>query len=123
MSINERKICEDIVTLHDNIIAAGVIRNQSLVTRFSRIPDPPVTDERLRILFAQPDIIIGICRNNEEFFGNLRYLIICFESSDLVFFPAYVEHEEEILFIRMKRSYRGEEILQKVYEYLERNEK
>ena len=120
MQPNESEICREIAELHDNIIAAGIIQNQELIARFSKVKDPPASSERIKLLFAQPEILISICKTNEEFFGNILYLIVCFENSDLVFFPAVLGGTQRMLYVRMERSYRGEEILQKVYEYLEK---
>jgi hypothetical protein len=116
----EQEICKEIANLHEYIIAAGVIENRQLAARFSKVGDPPAGEERLKILFAQPDIMLSIARTNEDFFGKLRFLILCFETSDIAFFPAYVRGTEKTLFIRMQRSFRGEEIVRKVYDYLEK---
>ena len=118
MSINENAICRDIANLDDNIFAAGVIANQELVARYSKIEDPPVTLAQLKLIYAQPEILISICKNSERFFGNLKYLLVCFDHSDFFFFPENVEGSARILYVRTKRTFRGEEILQKIYDYL-----
>ena len=120
MALTEADICRDIAMLHDKILAVGVIENQELVARFSKVEDPPASRQRISLLFAQPELLISICRTNEEFFGKMKYLIICFDNSDFVFFPVVLGQALRILYIRMKRSYRGEEIMQKVYDYLEK---
>ena len=121
MGLNEAEVCRDLANLHENIIAAGIIEDQHLIARYSKVADPPISDERMKRLFAQPEILIGICRNTEEFFGGLLYCIISFEGSDLIYFPARVGDAERVLYFRTERTHRGEEILQRVYDYLEKN--
>ncbi len=123
MPMTEEDICRDIANLHDNIYAAGVIENQRLVARYTKLDDPPVSEEQLRLMFAQPEVQLSIAKTAEKFFGNIRYLIACFETSDFLYFPAIIDRKDKILYVRMKRTYRGEEILKKVYDYLGKREK
>ena len=122
MPMNQDAICKDIAMLHDNILAAGVIEDQHLVARYTKIKDPQADDQRIKQILAQPEIIVSICKTNEDLFGDLRYMILCFDNSDFVYFPATIGSDTRILYIRMERSYRGEEVMEKVYEYLEARE-
>ena len=120
MSKDEYKVCKEIVSLHDNIYAAGVIQNQELVARYVKDDDPTagLDPEQVKLMFAQPEIVLSIFRTYESHAGPVQYFLVCHEKSDMLFFPAIVDGNDRILFIRMKRTFRGEEILQKVYDYL-----
>jgi hypothetical protein len=122
--MNEQEICKEIANLHDNILAAGVIENQRLVARYSKVDVLPHPDEeRIRLMFAQPEVLLSICKTTEDYFVTVHYLIICFENSDQIFFPHSADGESRIFYVRTKRNFRGEEIIQKVYDYLEHRAK
>ncbi len=118
--MNDQDICRDIVHLNDNIYGAGIIDNQRLVARFVREGvEPSVAEERFRLMLAQPEIVMSISRTNEEFFGKMHYIIVCFEKSDILFFSDTKGRNSRIFYIRMKRTFRGEEVLQNVHDYLQ----
>jgi hypothetical protein len=100
--IDETDICRDIANLHDHVFEVGIIRNQTLVARYKKVNDPPANEERVKLMFAQPDVLLSICKTNEDYFGTLHYLIICFENSDFIFFPYAVDGESRICYVRPK---------------------
>ena len=121
--MNEQEICKEIANLHDYILAAGVIENQQLVGRYLKDDMPQPDEERLRLIFAQPEIILNILRTNEDYFGATSYLIICSEKFDFILFACGAGRESRMFYVRTKRNFRGEEILQKIYDYLEHRAK
>lgn len=122
--MNEQDICKEIANLHDHILGAGVIDNQKIVARYSKVDERPYPDEeRIKLMVAQPEILLSIGKTNEDYFGRLHYVVLCYENSDYIYFPATVDGISRILVIRVKRTFRGEEMLQKVYDYLERRAK
>jgi hypothetical protein len=118
--MNEYDICRDIVNLNDNIYGAGIIDNQQLVARFVRKgkEEHLIDEERFKLMIARPEIIMSMIRTNEEFFGSLHYVILCFENSDFFFFSDPEGSKSRIFYVRMKRTFRGEEVLQNVHDYL-----
>jgi hypothetical protein len=121
--VNEQEISKEIANLHDNILAAGVLENQQLVGRYIKDNLPQPDEERLRLAFARPEIIFGILNTDHDYLGAVRYLIVSFEKYDLILFRHSAERESRILYVRTKRNFRGEEILQKIYDYLDRRAK
>jgi hypothetical protein len=118
--MNEQEICKEIAYLHDNILAAGVVENQQLVGRYIKDNLPQPDEERLRLTFARPEIVFSILSTDDDYFGPVRYLIISSEKFDFIVFRYGVDRESRLFYVRTKRNFRGEEILQKIYDYLER---
>jgi hypothetical protein len=116
--VDEQQICKEITNLHDNILAAGVVENQQLVGRYIKDNLPQPSEETLRLMFARPEIIFNILGTNDDYFGAVRYLIISSEKFDYILFRYGADRKSRILYVRTKRNFRGEEILQKVYDYL-----
>jgi hypothetical protein len=121
--MNEQEICKEITNLHDNILAAGIVERQQLVGRYIKDDMPQPDEERLRLIFARPEIVFSILNTNEDYFGAVRYLIICSEKFDFIAFRYGADSESRIFYVRTKRNYRAEAILQKIYDYLERRAK
>lgn len=121
--MNENQICKEIANLHHYIYATGIIDKQKLRARYSKIHenwDP--NDERVQMMLAQPEVLLSMSKTNECFFGALQYIIVCFEDSDIIYFPATIHGTSKILYIRVKRTFRGEEMIKRVYDYLKRKE-
>lgn len=117
--MNENQICKEITTLHDNIYAAGIIDKQKLRARYSKMLenwDP--NDERIQSMLAQPEVLLNISKTNEYFLGPLKYIIVCYEYSDYIYFPATIDNTSKIFYIRVKPTLRGEEMIKQVYDYL-----
>ena len=118
--MNEQEICKEITGLHDNILAAGVIEDQQLVARYIKDDFPQPDEERLRLAFARPEIIFSILSIDEDYSGAVGYIIICAEKFDLILFRYGSDRKSRFFYVRTKRNFRAEEILQKVYDYLDR---
>ena len=121
--MNEQEICKEIANLHDNILAAGIIENQQLVGRYIKDNFPQPDEERLRLMFARPEVIFTILNADSDYVGPVRYLIISSEKFDFIVFRYGADRESRFFYVRTKRNFRGEEILQKIYDYLERRAK
>jgi hypothetical protein len=117
--VNEKEICKEITELHDNILAAGVVEDQQLVAKYARDNMPEPDQERLKLTFARPEIVFSMLNIDADYVGAVRYVIICTERFDLIVFRHGSERESRFFFVRTKRNYRGEEILHKIFEYLD----
>lgn len=117
--MNENQICREIVSLHDHIYAAGIIDKQKLRARYSKtVENWDPNDARIATMLAQPEVLLNISKTNEFFLGPLKYIIVCHEYSDYIYFPATIENTSKIFYIRVKPTLRGEEMVKQVYDYL-----
>ena len=102
--------CEDIVQLDKSILLAAIIENANLLGSYFRRPMVPPNEERFKVLRIQTELMVSMAKNNEDFFGELGYLMFHSKLLDVFLFPLDRNRRLKILTVALKRPYDHEEI-------------
>ncbi len=102
--------CQDIVQLHKSILLAAIIENANLLGSYFRRPMVPPNEERFKVLRIQTELMVSMAKNNEDFFGELGYLMFHSKLLDVFLFPLGRSGRLKILTVAVKRPYDHEEI-------------
>jgi hypothetical protein len=79
--------CKEIVALDDNIFLAAIVENANLLgLHFKKSMDPP-NEQRFKVLRVQTELMISMAKNNEDYFGELEYLMFHSKLLDMFLFP------------------------------------
>ncbi|MGI0025654.1 MAG: hypothetical protein ACREA4_11000 [Nitrososphaera sp.] len=102
--------CKDIVQLHKSILLAAIIENANLLGSYFRRPMVPPNEQRFKVLRIQTELMVSMAKNNEDFFGELEYLMFHSKLLDVFLFPLGRGRSLKILTVAVKRPYDHQEI-------------
>ena len=104
--------------LHKTIVGAGVIEKAKFVAVHFKQNKPVPDKSTFRKLFLQTEIIAGMMRTNEDFFGESRFFSLSFDRFDLYFFLLSRFAQNGVLVVQIVQPYNHEEIVSKITKYL-----
>lgn len=119
---NNFELCQGVCKLDRNILGSALIEKGKMIAGFSKPGVPIPNEERFKYILFQIEIISGIHRSNEDFYGTLRYHTVHYTNSSLFMFPIdrYGAEKQEILAFKIVQPYNHDEVASKVEEYLKR---
>lgn len=112
-----RELCRQATTLHNSIVAAGVIEDGELAGHFIKPKVPLQNSEKMSEMVMQANILAVIGTSNEDFFGEFGYLMIHWKHADSFIFPIEVE-TPKLFVIRVVRPYDHEEVVQQMTDFM-----
>jgi hypothetical protein len=112
-------ICKEVASFHKNILGTGVIENGELTASYVK-PNVPFPNEiKLKKILLQSHFITALAKSNEDYFGELDYVMIRWENSDI--FLHVLDYSVPKLFaFRIVASYNHERLLKKISSYLKK---
>lgn len=119
-SDNNFELCQSVCKLDKNILGSALIEGGKMVAGFSKPGVPIPNEERFKHILFQLEIISGIHRSNEDFYGALRYHTVHYSDSSLFMFTIdkYGSEKQAILAFKIVRPYNHDEVASKVEDYL-----
>jgi hypothetical protein len=119
------RICKDIADLQPNILVTGITKGGTfLASHFKELVFQPKPD-RLTTMLAQAQLMIGIPNTNKDFFGKVRFTMVCHDELHVFIFPLdshYGEGQEEsdccILIMVVMPPYDHTDLVQKTLGYI-----
>lgn len=106
--------CREIVDLDKSILLAAVIENADLLGYFSKKPMVPPNEHRFKVLRIQTELMLSMAKNNEDFFGELSYMMFHSRHLDLFLFPIGKSRKLKLLAVAVKKPYEHDEIARRV---------
>ena len=106
--------CKEIVALDDNILLAAIIENATLLGLHFKKSMAPPNEQRFKVLRVQTELMISMAKNNEDYFGELEYLMFHSKLLDMFLFPLGKSRKLRILAVAVKQPYSHEEITKKI---------
>ena len=106
--------CKDVCLLDDNILLAAMIENANLLGVFSKKPMAPPNEHRFKVLRIQAELMVSMAKNNEDFFGELGYLMFHSRHLDMFLFPMGKSRKLRVLAVAVKEPYDHEDIVDRV---------
>jgi hypothetical protein len=112
--------CREIVELDKSILLAAVIENADLLGCFFKKPMVPPNEHRFKVLRIQTELMLSMAKHNEDFFGELSYLMFHSQLLDMFLFPLGKGRKLKLLAVAVKRPYEHDQIAKKVLGRLSR---
>ena len=109
--------CREISSLDDSILMTAIIENANLLGSYVKKPMAPPNEQKFKVLRIQTELMVSMARNNEDFFGELGYLMFHSKHLDVFLFPISKGRKARILAIILKPPYNHDEITKKVLGY------
>lgn len=106
--------CREIVELDKSILLAAIIENATLLGSYFKKPMVPPNEERFKVLRVQTELMVSMAKNNEDFFGELSYLMFHSKLLDVFLFPIGRSRKLKLLAVALKRPYDHDEIARKI---------
>lgn len=106
--------CREVCLLDDNILLAAIIENANLLGVHSKKPMAPPNEHRFKVLRIQTELMISMAKNNEDFFGELGYLMFHSRHLDMFLFPMSRGRKLKIMAVAVKQPYDHEDIVDRV---------
>ena len=106
--------CREIVELDKSILLAAVIENANLLGSYFRKPMVPPNEQRFKVLRIQTELMLSMAKHNEDFFGELSYLMFHSKLLDVFLFPVGKSRRLKLLAAAVKRPYDHEQIAKKI---------
>lgn len=100
--------------LDDNILLAAIIENANLLGVYSKKPMAPPNEQRFKVLRIQAELMISMAKNNEDFFGELGYLMFHSRYLDMFLFPLGKNRKLRLVAVAVKQPYDHEDIVDRV---------
>ena len=108
------ELCKDIVELDKSVLLAAVIENANLLGSHFKKPMVPPNEERFKVLRIQTELMLSMAKNNEDFFGELSYLMFHSKLLDVFLFPVGKSRKLRLLAAAVKRPYDHDQIAKKI---------
>ncbi|HEX2013685.1 MAG TPA: hypothetical protein VLA68_00520 [Nitrososphaera sp.] len=112
--------CKDIVQLHNSILLAAIIEKTNLLGAYFRKPMVPPNEERFKLLRIQTVLMVSMASNNQDYFGELGYVMFHSKLLDVFLFPLGKSRKLRVLAVAVKRPYDHEMIAKKVLSHVTR---
>ena len=106
--------CKDIVELDKSILLAAVIENGNLLGSYFKKPMVPPNEQKFKVLRIQTELMVSMAKNNEDFFGELSYLMFHSRLLDVFLFPIGKSRKLKLLAAAVKRPYDHDQIAKKI---------
>jgi hypothetical protein len=98
--------------------SAAKIENANLLVVHSKKPTAPPNEHRFKVLRIQTELMVSMAKNNEDFFGELGYLMFHSRHLDMFLFPMNRSRKLKIMAVAVKQPYDHKEIVDKVMGHL-----
>ena len=112
--------CREVCLLDDNILLAAIIENANLLGVHSKKPMAPPNEHCFKVLRIQTELMVSMAKNNEDFFGELGYMMFHSRHLDMFLFPMNRGRKLRIMAVAAKQPYDHKEIVDKVMSHLSR---
>jgi hypothetical protein len=109
--------CKEIGQLDDSILLAAVIENAVLLGSYFKKPMALPNDQKFKVLRIQSELMVSMAKNNEDFFGELGYLMFHSKLLDMFLFPLK-GRKTRILAVAVKRPYDHDKVAEKILRHL-----
>jgi uridylate kinase len=106
--------CREVCLLDENILLAAIIENANLLGVYSKKPMAPPNEQRFKVLRIQTELMVSMAKNNEDFFGELGYLMFHSRHLDMFLFPMGRSRKLKIMAVAVKQPYNHEDIVDKI---------
>jgi hypothetical protein len=106
--------CRELCLLDDNILLAAIIENANLLGVHSKKPMASPNEHRFKVLRIQTELMVSTAKNNEDFFGELGYLMFHSRHLDMFLFPMSKGRKLKILAVAVKQPYIHEDIVDRI---------
>jgi hypothetical protein len=100
--------------LDDNILLAAIIENANLLGVYSKKPMAPPNEQRFKVLRIQAELMISMAKNNEDYFGELGYLMFHSMHLDMFLFPMGKSRKLRVMAVAVKQPYDHEDIVDRL---------
>lgn len=100
--------------LDDNILMASIIENANLIGVYSKKPMVPPNEQRFKVLRIQAELMVSMAKNNEDFFGELGYLMFHSRHLDMFLFPMSGSRKLRLMAVAVKQPYDHEDIVDRI---------
>jgi hypothetical protein len=112
--------CKDIVELDRSILLVAIIENANLLGSYFKKPMVPPNEQRFKVLRIQTELMVSMAKNNEDFFGELSYLMFHSKLLDVFLFPVGKSRKLKLVAVAVKRPYDHDQIAKKILGKLSR---
>ena len=106
--------CKELCMLDENILLAAIIENANLLGVHSKKPMAPPNEHRFKVLRIQAELMVSMAKNNEDFFGELGYLMFHSRHLDMFLFPMGRSRKLRVMAVAVKQPYDHEDIVDRV---------
>ena len=106
--------CRDVFLLDGNILLAAIIENANLLGVYSKKPMAPPNEHRFKVLRIQAELMVSMAKNNEDFFGELGYLMFHSRHLDMFLFPMGRSRKLRVMAVAVKQPYDHEDIVDRI---------
>jgi hypothetical protein len=106
--------CKELCMLDDSILLAAIIENANLLGVYSKKPMAPPNEQRFKVLRIQAELMVSMAKNNEDFFGELGYLMFHSRHLDMFLFPTGKSRKLRVVAVAVKEPYDHEDIVDRV---------
>ena len=104
------ELCKDIVELDRSILLAAMIENADLLGSYFKKPMVPPNEQRFKVLRIQTELMLSMAKHNEDFFGEVSYLMFHSKLLDVFLFPVGKSRKLKLLAAAVKRPYDHDQI-------------
>ena len=111
--------CKKIGELDNSILLVAIIENAALLGSHFKKPMVLPNEQKFKVLRIQSELMVSMAKNNEDFFGELGYLMFHSKLLDMFLFPLKGRNTR-ILAVAVKRPYDHDSIAEKILQYLAR---
>lgn len=115
------ELCEAICKLDDNILGSALLDKGMIIAGFSKPGVTVPNEERFAKILFQLELITSLHRENEDFYGMLKYHTVQYAESSLFVFPTdkYGSEKPLILTFKASRPHSHDKISSQVEQLLE----
>ena len=106
--------CREVVELDRSILLAAIIENANLLGSYIKRPMVPPNEQRFKVFRIQTELMVSMAKNNEDFFGDLSYLMFHSKLLDVFLFPIGRSRRLKLLAVALKRPYDHDLIARKI---------
>ncbi|HKU48832.1 MAG TPA: hypothetical protein VJP79_02680 [Nitrososphaera sp.] len=100
--------------LDKSILLAAIIENANLLGSYFKKPMVPPNEQRFKVLRIQTELMVSMAKHNEDFFGELSYLMFHSSLLDIFLFPIGRARKLKLLAAAVKRPYNHDLIAKKI---------
>lgn len=108
------KLCREICELDRSILFAAAIEDAELLCSHFKKPMAPPNERRFRVLRIQTELMLSMAMENEDFFGDVSYLMFHSKLLDVFLFPLGKGRKRRILAVGLKRPYSHDVVADKI---------
>ena len=106
--------CREFVELDKSILLAAIIENANLLGSHIKKPMVLPNEQRFKVFRIQTELMVSMAKNNEDFFGDLSYLMFHSKLLDVFLFPIGRTRRLKLLAVALKRPYDHDQTARKI---------